>query len=269
MNEAVKRMGQRSSISETIEDLIREHYADVPTGWRMLEKLIRAAINAKRFPILDAGCGQEALWVQRFGAGGGLIGIDLCPQLPSGLPVVSGDLSSLPFPEGCFSLIFSRSVFEHLREPARVLSEFHRVLKPGGLCAILTPNRYDYSSLAARWTPHWFHRRFVRQLYGADAYDTFPTYYRANTPRYFQKFVSQHGGWRTVRLKGLRHYPVNLAFSKALFRLGIAYDKLIDSMKWQALQPSLLIVLKKAKAPRLAGTRERGQVWSSRIAASS
>jgi SAM-dependent methyltransferase len=263
----VKTVGQRSGISEAVEDLIGEHYANVPTGWRMLEKLIRAAISAKRFPILDAGCGQEASWVRRFGTEGGMIGIDLCPQLPSDFPVVCGDLLSLPFPEGCFSLIFCRSVFEHLREPARVLSEFQRVLKPDGICVILTPNRYDYSSLAARCTPLWFHRRFIRNLYGAArAYDTFPTFYRANTPGYFRKFVSKHPQWKVLLLRGLRHYPVNLGFSRGLFKLGIWYDRILAKKKWQALQPSLFVVLKKTEVPFGGRARDANRMGCSRTA---
>jgi SAM-dependent methyltransferase len=137
-------------------------------------------------------------------------------------------------------------VFEHLKKPDEALNEFHRVLKPGGHCAIVTPNRYDYSSLVARVTPQSFHEYFIRNLYGRDSYDSFPVFYRANTPRYFEKHTLDMRRWTIVRISGLRHYPANLSFSRILFQIGILYDKLLAQVNCVSLQPSLLVVLEKA-----------------------
>jgi SAM-dependent methyltransferase len=242
------RLTGESGVLERVEDLIEAHYANVPGVWRTLEAAVRAALDEGKVPILDAGCGRDAPWVRRFDVGTQLVGIDLATALPADLPVVRGDLSCLPFADASFSLIFCRWVFEHLAEPSQVLREFHRVLKPRGICLILTPNRYDYSSLVAQCTPHWFHEQFIQRLYGQRAYQTFPTYYRANTPGFFQKFISQHPEWGIVELRGLRHYPVNLAFSRLLFRVGILYDRWIAAHGWRALQPVLLATLKKRAA---------------------
>jgi 2-polyprenyl-3-methyl-5-hydroxy-6-metoxy-1,4-benzoquinol methylase len=56
-----------------------------------------------------------------------------------------------------FDIVYSRSVWEHLTDPEKVMSEVGRVLKPGGLLILTTPNKYDYTSLVARLTPQWFH----------------------------------------------------------------------------------------------------------------
>ncbi len=42
------------------------------------------------------------------------------------------DAGQLAFDDGAFDLALSLSTFEHLHDPARVLSELHRVLRPGG-----------------------------------------------------------------------------------------------------------------------------------------
>ena len=229
-----------------VDDLIRKYYSDVPMGERVLADLVQEVISQKRFPILDAGCGRKAKYLRRFGPEAQLVGIDLSPQLPKDLPVVRGDLVSLPFRDNSFYFVFSRSVFEHLPKPDEVLNEFHRVLKPGGRCAIVTPNRYDYSSLVAWVTPQTFHEYFIRNLYRLGAYDSFPVFYRANTPRYFEKLALEKRKWTIVRISGLRHYPANLSFSRILFRIGILYDKLLAKMNCVSLQPSLLVVLEKA-----------------------
>jgi SAM-dependent methyltransferase len=132
-----------------------------------------------------------------------------------------------------------------LAEPDKVMDEICRTLKPGGFCVILTPNRYDYSSVVARFTPQRFHGWFVNRIYGSNTYDTFPTLYRANTPSYFKKLAQRSEGWKIRKVTGLRHYPANLIFSRILFRVGVLYDWLIARLGCGALQPSLLVVLEK------------------------
>lgn len=229
-----------------VDDLIERYYKGMPIGRRALEHAIRSALREGKTRALDAGCGWDAPLTRRFSNEAWVVGMDLSRQLPRDLLTICGDLGALPFRDEAFSLIFSSSVFEHLLTPEDVLAEFHRTLQPGGLCVILTPNRYDYSSLAAKWTPQVFHRWFVTRLYGAHAYDTFPTYYRANSPRYFEGFVrEQRDKWRLRELRGLRHYPANLMFSRALFQFGIFFDSSIAKLGLRSLQPSLLVMLEK------------------------
>jgi ubiquinone/menaquinone biosynthesis C-methylase UbiE len=228
-----------------VNDLIEHYYRNVTFGQTALEDEIRQALKRGLAHAIDAGCGTDAPLVRKFSDKAWVVGVDLCPCSQTGLPIIQGDLSRLPFRDRAFSLIFSRSVFEHLTCPERVLDEFYRVLQPGGVCIILTPNRFDYTSVVAALTPQKFHDWFVRTVYVSAAYDTFPTVYRANTPRYFRSFVKQSGRWRLQRLSGLRHYPVNLAFSRLFFRLGILYDWVIGLAGLTMLQPSLLVVLEK------------------------
>jgi|SRR5271157_2441214 len=228
-----------------VDDLIDKYYASVSMGERALEATIRENLPSTRSRILDAGCGEDAPFTRKLRADAWVAGIDLCRQLPRDLPVVCGDLAHLPFSDNSFSIVFSRSVFEHLADPDRVMEEICRILRPGGVCIILTPNRYDYSSIVAQLTPQWFHAWFVNLVYGSHTYDTFPTLYRANTPAYFRQLAERNKNWKIRKVFGLRHYPANLLFSRTLFRLGILYDWLIAQLGLSALQPSLLVVLEK------------------------
>lgn len=46
----------------------------------------------------------------------------------------------LPFPDASFDAVFSHALFEHLSEPTSALAEFYRVLVPGGLIGVRSPD---------------------------------------------------------------------------------------------------------------------------------
>jgi ubiquinone/menaquinone biosynthesis C-methylase UbiE len=46
----------------------------------------------------------------------------------------------LPFPDGCFDRVLAREVIEHVIDPAAMLREMARVLKPGGIAVVTTEN---------------------------------------------------------------------------------------------------------------------------------
>jgi SAM-dependent methyltransferase len=52
---------------------------------------------------------------------------------------VAADAALLPFPSGIFQRVECDAVLEHVREPARVMSEISRVLAPGGYAHLVTP----------------------------------------------------------------------------------------------------------------------------------
>ena len=85
-----------------------------------------------------------------------VIGVDIDPDRVGdlierfGLDVRRCDIerSPLPFPDERFACAMLCETFEHLRiDPAFVLSEINRVLKPGGVLLVTTPNVYSLPSL--------------------------------------------------------------------------------------------------------------------------
>jgi SAM-dependent methyltransferase len=165
---------------------------------------------------------------------------------------IRGDLEHLPFPSCYFDLVISRSVVEHLKDPARVFREFCRVLRPGGKAVIITPNKYDYVSLAAACTPYRLHRRLVSWIFQVPADDVFPTLYRANTLSAIAKAM-RSAGFVDRELGTINHYPAYLMFSPVLFRLGVLYERVTSLKTLRSLRGSILCVFEKPGQPGCEG----------------
>jgi ubiquinone/menaquinone biosynthesis C-methylase UbiE len=52
----------------------------------------------------------------------------------------TASIYALPFPDASFDIVFAHALFEHLNDPAAALREMHRVLVPGGLAAVRSPD---------------------------------------------------------------------------------------------------------------------------------
>jgi SAM-dependent methyltransferase len=122
-----------------------------------------------RGTLLDAGCGTgiETRNLARLVPGLQLCGVDISSVALAGAVANSGTdgprfyqsaLETLPFSDRVFDYIGSHEVIEHVEDPAIVLAELWRVLKPGGVCVIATPNG------ASLWVEHL--RQRVARLFG-------------------------------------------------------------------------------------------------------
>lgn len=103
--------------------------------------------------LLDCGCGPGTITagLARLVAPGEATGVDREPSQiaaaaerfrAEGLKgkFLAGSIYDLPFPDESFDVVFSHALFEHLKEPRRGLEEIRRVLKPGGLVALRSPD---------------------------------------------------------------------------------------------------------------------------------
>ena len=193
--------------------------------------------------VLDAGAGAGELFPHDYRAlCREVVGVDLDPRVvrnPTLTRGVVASLDAMPFPEGAFDLVFSRWVFEHLPDPARVAAEFHRVLRPGGRVVVITPNRWHYMTAISSFTSLGFHRRLNGRL-GRACDDVFPTRYRANTEGALRR-AFEASGFETEALLHLERAPNYLVFHPATFLAGVAYERLVNAS--EHLAPLRLILL--------------------------
>ena len=110
--------------------------------------------------VLDAGCGVGGTSAALHVRGADVIAVDRDPArldavqhtLPD-IDVEQADLEELPFPDESFDVIVLQDVIEHVAAPYEVLCELARVLVPGGVLYLSTPNRQALSNIAA--DPHF------------------------------------------------------------------------------------------------------------------
>lgn len=99
--------------------------------------------------VLDLGCGTGSAGAGLKHAGATVVGADLSmPCLTVAQrrldAVIRADAARLPFRDGAFDAIVSRGALHHMAEPHRVLSEAHRVLRPGGRAVFMDPREYRW-----------------------------------------------------------------------------------------------------------------------------
>jgi SAM-dependent methyltransferase len=103
--------------------------------------------------VLDLGCGTGYGTASLAGVASHVVGVDVSAEA---IRLATGDFGSsgaefrqvadpsrnrLPFEDGAFDAVLSFQVIEHLDRPAAYLAEAARVLAPGGVLLLATPDR--------------------------------------------------------------------------------------------------------------------------------
>lgn len=102
--------------------------------------------------ILDAGCGDGSLSIALAKYGFKVKAIDLADgfvamlkekainaHLSDCIECKQGDITEIKFPADTFDGIVCGEVLEHVSDDKRVVREFNRVLKKGGVCVVTVP----------------------------------------------------------------------------------------------------------------------------------
>jgi SAM-dependent methyltransferase len=104
--------------------------------------------------VLDCGCGPGTitLGIAARVAPGSVIGVDFgssqieraranrSSESIANVEFKTADCYSLPFADNVFDRVFSHALMEHLSDPPQALRELHRVLKPGGIIGLCSPD---------------------------------------------------------------------------------------------------------------------------------
>jgi SAM-dependent methyltransferase len=130
------------ALMDAVEDRMWWYRAMHGHALRALEPLPAGA------RVLDAGCGTGGFLARLRKARPGITphGVEYAEQAArraaakAGIHVACGTVNTLPFPDACFDAVTSLDVICHAGvEPPLALTEFHRVLRPGGLLVLNLP----------------------------------------------------------------------------------------------------------------------------------
>jgi SAM-dependent methyltransferase len=67
-----------------------------------------------------------------------------------GLRLMEDDIQDSHFADDSFGLILCSEVLEHVPDPERSLKTLHRILRPGGIAIVTTPQRYSLMELSCK-----------------------------------------------------------------------------------------------------------------------
>ena len=149
------------------------------------------ARNLERLPaagarLLDVGCGNGNFLEFASRAGWQVRGLDLDPVAVAaararGLDVLEGTIDLLDGESACYDRITLSHVLEHVFDPLDLLVRCHRLLKPGGVLWLETPNMQ--SAGRASFGPYWrglepprhlslFSRKCLKDIIGKIGFST-------------------------------------------------------------------------------------------------
>ena len=181
---------------------------------RRLNELARLTTPGR---VLDLGCKDGlflALAQQRGWQPQGLeLTVEAAQQAQQrGLPVAVGAVAELHWPEASFDVVTVWHLIEHVTDPLTLLRDIHRLLKPGGLLAIETPNiasrafRHDGAAWEYLAPPQhlcYFNDQSLRHALTQAGYQPLQTRYEGGTGMGRQLAEAGLGG---LRLWLRRHY---------------------------------------------------------------
>jgi 2-polyprenyl-3-methyl-5-hydroxy-6-metoxy-1,4-benzoquinol methylase len=119
-----------------------------------LRQLFAYHVAQERLPsearVLDVGVGEGYGSRLLAASGRWVVGVDVDPDTvfhasrrtaPGGASFALSGGCELPFPAGSFDAIVSFQVIEHIKDDRGFVGELARVLRPGGIALLTTPNR--------------------------------------------------------------------------------------------------------------------------------
>ena len=156
-------------------DLEKGESVEFPRNLRILEEI---EVFKKLGKLLDVGIGTGLFLKIAREHGWKVIGVDVSSYSVNkakkyGFEVYKEELGTIPFGNNFFDVVNMRHSIEHVENPKKVLTEAYKILKPGGVICIATPNSFgiharifgkDWPHLSLPYHLHFFSKKSLSTL---------------------------------------------------------------------------------------------------------
>ena len=165
--------------------------------------------------LLDIGCSIGATVAAAESFGWSATGVDIssvavkhCIESGHDCHLIKG--VELPFPDNSFDIVTNWHVIEHVKDVYETLAEWRRVLKPGGIMMLETPNsRYLKARImGSKYTKFWpsghlytFNRANLSSILNQAGFDVLPTKLtggRGALPMHINTYAAIYRGYREL-----------------------------------------------------------------------
>lgn len=190
MSDVLEFTGERFT-PECVREIWYEHFHRYAFAW--------PAVRGRR--VLDAACGEGYGSALLANSAATVLGVDISDAAVAHARARYADISNLRFeshdataldalPDASFDLIASFETLEHVEAQERMLAGFRRLLAPGGVLLVSSPDKAQYTDAAGHDNP--FH---VRELYRHELESLLAAQFPARR-LFAQKLLFQGALWR-------------------------------------------------------------------------
>jgi len=219
----------------------------------LYEDILRSHVSSD-VKWLDLGCGHQLFPSWRSAEEKNLIrkcnmivGIDYdlssLKNHKNILHKIKGDITKLPFRKDSFHLLTSNMVIEHVGDPNVLFQEARRILKPGGIFILHTPNAFGYTTMVARCIPRVLRNKLIYFFQGRKDEDVFATYYKLNT-RCKIISLAEAKGWEILKIKMIVSSP-QLVIIPPLALIELIWIRILMTRALKNLRTNIIVILKK------------------------
>jgi GT2 family glycosyltransferase/glycosyltransferase involved in cell wall biosynthesis len=189
-----------------------------------------------RRDVLDVASGEGYGAALLAGVARSVVGVDIdvasvhharSAYMMPNLRFLQGDATRLPLPDACVDVVTSFETLEHVQDQEGFMLEVRRVLRPGGLLLVSTPDRHVYS--AAGQPPNPYHVLELtapefRELLSRHFADHRILAQRAVIGSVMAPLDETQAGWRTYDVRGENLIEAQPGLSRAFYLLAAASD---------------------------------------------
>ena len=172
-NSIYKSYGEKWYTADDDPIALLRHESKVKTPW-VLKKIYSHFQLSSKVQVLDVGCGGGFLSNEMAKGGLSVTAVDIAEDsikvaelydVTKTVKYLTADAYHLPFADASFEVVTAMDFLEHIEDPQKVIQEFSRVLKPGGLFIFHTFNRNPLAYLVIIKFVEWIVKNTPKNMH--------------------------------------------------------------------------------------------------------